>query len=94
VSIRFKGSDYKFDMRQRFLGIREENNVNVVIAHTNFVGLLPEIPEGAAVKMATYSEEYEKKGPGKKYFNHDFRFRFQFSFAHYLPSCLSQETAK
>ena len=65
VSIRFKNSDYKFDMRQRFLGIREENNVNVVVAHTNFVGMLPEIPEGVPVKMATYSEEYKKKGPGE-----------------------------
>ena len=67
VSIRFKNSDYKFDLRQRFLGIRKESNGDdVVVAHTNFVGLLPEIPENAVIKMPTYTEEYVKKGPGKK----------------------------
>ena len=55
-------------MRQRFLGVRQEEGDNVVVAHTHFVGLLPYIDADAAVKMATYSEVYMKEGPGTVFF--------------------------
>ncbi|CAK8680339.1 unnamed protein product [Clavelina lepadiformis] len=67
VSIKFKNEDFRFDMRQRFLGVKDPNadGVKVVIGHTNFVGLLPAIPANATVKMEPYHEDFVKQGQGQ-----------------------------
>lgn len=64
VSIRYENSDYKFDLRQRFMGVRSEGNANMVVGHTTFVGFLPSIPDGAPVTMESYEDEYVKQAPG------------------------------
>ena len=64
LTIRIKDSDYRFDMRQRFIGVEEKEEGNVLVAHTNFVGSLPAISDGAVVLMNTYSETYTRDAPG------------------------------
>ncbi|XP_078491511.1 nidogen-2-like [Ciona intestinalis] len=65
VSLTFSNSDYRFDMRQRFVGVTQMDGENVVVAHTNFVGSLPQIDEDAELTMADYTETYVKEAPGR-----------------------------
>uniref|UniRef100_H2XLM3 Nidogen-1 n=1 Tax=Ciona intestinalis TaxID=7719 RepID=H2XLM3_CIOIN len=65
VSLTFSNSDYRFDMRQRFVGVTQMDGENVVVAHTNFVGSLPQIDADAELTMADYTETYVKEAPGR-----------------------------